>query len=51
MMRARVAGGITLVIPDAEAFTHGGYEVEEAHRCVALWRVGPASESLLLDTF
>lgn len=34
-------------VPDAAAFAYGGYEVDEAHRYIGLWRVGPQSESLL----
>ncbi len=34
-------------IPDAMSFQHGGYEVDESHRYVGLWRVSPDSEAVL----
>ena len=33
-------------VPDREAFACGGYEVEESHRYVNLWRVSPAAEDI-----
>jgi len=34
-------------VPVPEAYEHGGYEVEEAHRFGGLWRVGPETPALL----
>jgi hypothetical protein len=34
-------------LPDREAFKFGGYEVDESHRFISLWRVTPAAEEIL----
>ena len=34
-------------VPDPEAFAMGGYEVEEAHRYLGIWRVSPRAEAIL----
>lgn len=34
-------------VPTPGAFSEGGYEVEEAHRYLGLWRVGPAACGIL----
>ena len=36
-------------VPTPEAFAEGGYEVEEAHRYMGLWRVSPDAGGLLED--
>ena len=36
-------------VPTRAAFAQGGYEVEESHRYVGLWRVSPAAENLLQE--
>ena len=36
-------------VPAREAFAQGGYEVDESHRYVGLWRVSPAAENLLQE--
>ena len=36
-------------VPDADAFPLGGYEIEEAHRYVGLWRLSPRAGALLED--
>jgi len=36
-------------VPDSPAFAKGGYEVEEAHRYVGLWRVSPCAGDLMKD--
>ncbi len=43
------AHGYIGYIPEPQAFAYGGYEVDEAHRYVGLWRVGPQSDSILQD--
>jgi neutral ceramidase len=37
-------------VPRPEDFASGGYEVEEAHRFVSLWRVGPGATEMLQRT-
>ena len=34
-------------VPDVEAMSTGGYEVEESHRYVGIWRVGRRAEDIL----
>jgi hypothetical protein len=34
-------------LPDREAFAFGGYEVDESHRHINLWRATPATEEIL----
>lgn len=36
-------------VPVRQAFADGGYEVEESHRFVGLWRTSPVTEDLLLE--
>ena len=36
-------------VPPPEAFAEGGYEVEEAHRYVGLWRITPQAQDLLIN--
>jgi hypothetical protein len=36
-------------LPDREAFAFGGYEVEESHRYINLWRAAPAAEEILQE--
>jgi neutral ceramidase len=36
-------------LPDREAFAFGGYEVEESHRYINLWRTTPAAEEILQE--
>ena len=36
-------------VPTPESFPLGGYEVEEAHRYIGLWRVAPEATSLIRD--
>jgi hypothetical protein len=36
-------------VPTPESFALGGYEVEEAHRYVGLWRISPQATSLIAD--
>jgi hypothetical protein len=36
-------------LPDREAFAFGGYEVDESHRYINLWRTNPAGEDILQE--
>jgi len=36
-------------LPDREAFAFGGYEVDESHRYINLWRATPAAEDILQE--
>ena len=36
-------------VPARDSFAQGGYEVEESHRYVGLWRVSPSTEDLLQE--
>ena len=36
-------------VPSAEAYAEGGYEVNESHRYVGLWRLHPSSGGLLVQ--
>jgi neutral ceramidase len=36
-------------LPDREAFAFGGYEVDESHRYINLWRTTPAAEEILQE--
>lgn len=36
-------------VPTPESFPLGGYEVEEAHRYIGLWRVSPQATSIIAD--
>ena len=36
-------------VPDAQSLAAGGYEAEESHRYVGLWRVSPRAERIFTD--